>query len=511
MSAEDRMISLENRIAELEQENKRLHETVEYLTRKLFGRSSEKTSALSLGQVSLFDEAEIEADPKAPEPDLKEVQGYVRKRFKGQRMELLKDLPHDKRLCTLVEADRFCEKCETPLVSVGEEFIRTEIEFIPAKIRVIDYYRETFECRTCRKNGDPYIEKSPMPYPVIQHSMASPSTVAWVMHQKFVNALPLYRQEKEWQTLGVNLSRATMANWILAASRDWLTPLVDLMHQRLIKEKYLHADETTVQVMNEEGRKNTSDSYMWVYSSGEYCKYPIRVFEYQPGRSGKYPQEFLKGFNGFLHTDAYSGYRKVHEIKRCLCWSHVRRNFVDALPKDVRSPDATIPSQGISFCNKLFEIEKSLGNLSAEERRSERLKQERHVLDEFWAWINLNKGRILPKSKLSEALNYALNQKDDLLTYLEDGNCSISNNLSENSIRPFTIGRKNWLFSGSPKGAEASATVYSIIETAKANGLNPYKYLYYIFSELPGVQFCQHPEFLEDYLPWNPNVQENCK
>jgi transposase len=197
MSTAEQIATLENRITELELENKRLHETVAYLTRKLYGRSSEKTSALSMGQVSLFDEAEVYADPHAPEPDLKEVQGYIRRKYKGQRAALLKDIPHDKRLCTLAKEDRYCEACGTDLVSVGEEFIRTEIEFIPAKVRVIDYYRETFECRTCRKNGEPYMEKSPMPYPVIQHSMASPSTVAWIMHQKFVNHLPLYRQENE--------------------------------------------------------------------------------------------------------------------------------------------------------------------------------------------------------------------------------------------------------------------------------------------------------------------------
>ena len=511
MSTADQLTTLENRISELEQENRRLHDTVEYLTRKLFGKSSEKTSALNLGQMSIFDEVEIEADPKAPEPDLKEVDGYRRKKFKGQKAELLKDIPHTKRLCTLVEEDRFCEACGTTFVSVGEEFVRTEIEFIPAQVRAIDYYRETFECRKCRKDGEPYMEKSPMPYPVIQHSMASPSTVAWVMHQKFVNALPLYRQEKEWKTLGVSLSRATMANWIMAASRDWLTPLVDLMHQKLLQEKHLHADETTVQVMNEENRKNTSDSYMWVYSTGKYCENPIRIFEYQPGRSGKYPQEFLKGFKGYLHTDAYAGYKKVPGITRCLCWTHLRRYFVDALPKDIKSAEATLLSQGIAFCNKLFEIEKALENLSSEERKSERLKQEKPVLDAFWSWVDSSKGHILPKSKLSEALNYASNQKKELMNYLLDGSCSISNNLAENSIRPFTIGRKNWLFSGSPKGAAASAAVYSIIESAKTNGLNPYKYLYYIFNQLPGVQFGQHPEFLEDYLPWSAEVQERCK
>lgn len=512
MHVSEQMATLENRISELEQENKRLHETVAYLTRKLFGKSSEKTSALSLGQESLFDEAEVEADPKVPEPDLKEeANKYQSKRFKGQRKELLKDLPRTKRLCQLVDEDRVCETCEDELVLVGEEFVRTELEFIPAQVRVIDYYRETFECRTCRKNDEPYMEKSPVPDPVILHSMASPSTVAWVMHQKFVNAIPLYRQEKEWKTLGVALSRATMANWILASSRDWLTPLVNLLHQKMLQEEHLHADETTVQVLKEEGRRNSADSYMWVYSTGQYSKHPIRIFEYQPGRSGQYPQKFLKGFKGYLHTDAYAGYKKVPEITRCFCWSHLRRHFVDALPKDTKSPEATIPSQGIEFCNKLFEIEKSLQDLSGEERKLKRLEQEKPVLEAFWSWVESAKRQALPKSKTSEALTYAQNQKEGLMNYLKDGNCSISNNLAENCIRPFTIGRKNWLFSGSPKGAAASATVYSIIETAKANGLNPFKYLKFIFQDLPGVQFGQHPEFLEDYLPWDPRIQEICK
>lgn len=511
MSTAEQIAALKNRINELELENRRLHETVAYLTRKLYGRSSEKTSVLSMGQVSLFDEAEVYADPQAPEPDLKEVKGYIRKKYKGQRADLLKDIPHDKRLCTLAKEDRYCEACGTDLVSVGEEFIRTEIEFIPARVRVIDYYRETFECRTCRKNGEPYMEKSPMPYPVIQHSMASPSTVAWIMHQKFVNHLPLYRQENEWKMLGINLKRETMSNWILAAARDWLMPIVDLMHKKLLEGKYLHADETTVQVLNEQGRSNTTNSYMWVYSTGKHCKKQIRIFQYQPGRSGKYPQEFLQGFNGFLHTDAYSGYKKVPEITRCMCWTHLRRYFRDALPKDTHSPEATIPSQGVRFCNKLFEIEETLEKLTPEERKLERLKQEKPVLEAFWSWVDSVKGKVLPKSKIGEAIQYALNNKEDFMNYLLDGNCSISNNLSENSIRPYTLGRKNWLFSGSPRGADASAAVYSIVESAKANGINPYKYLYYIFSELPGVQFGQNPEFLEDYLPWSPEVQATCK
>lgn len=503
---------LEKQINKLEKENLILQEKVDFLTRKLYGNKSEQTLSLGIeGQMSIFDEAEREANREAIEPDMKDVESYRRKRFVGQREELLKDIPHEKKLCTLAEEDRFCVTCGDILYSVGEEFVRTEIEVIPAKVRVIDYYRETFECRSCRKKGEVYMEKSPMPTAVMQHSYASPSTVSWVIHQKYELAVPLYRQEKEWEALGVNLSRATMSNWIITCYRDWLSPITKLLHEKLLEQPYLHVDETPVQVLNEPGRKNTTDSYMWVYSSIKESKQPIRFFEYQPGRSGKYPETFLKDFTGFIHTDAYKGYEKVSGITRCLCWSHLRRYFVDALPKDIKSPEATIPSQAIAYINKLFEIEKKLEVLSANGRMEQRLEQELPVLEAFWLWAKTTSMGILPKSKLGQAFAYAFNQKEGLMNYLLDGNCALSNNLAENSIRPFTIGRKNWLFSGSPKGAEASAGIYTLIETAKANGLNPNKYIKYILGDIPGTAFLEHPEFLEDYMPWDPIVQKICR
>lgn len=513
MSEKQLIIQLENRLNALEMENKQLHETVAFLTKKLYGQSSEKTSVLSKNQMSLFNEAEKEASPKAIEPDLGEVKNYQRKKFKGQKAELLKELPHKKILTSLHEDDRYCEQCGTDLISVGEEFIRTEIEFIPAKVQVIDYYRETFECRCCRKNGNPYMEKAPMPYPVIQHSMASPSTVAWIIHQKFVNALPLYRQEKEWKTLGVNLSRATMANWLIISARDWLTPIYERMHQMLLGETHLHVDETTVQVMKEKGRKDTSISYMWVYSTGKYSKRPIRFFEYQPSRSGKNPTEFLNGFEGYLHTDAYAGYNQVPNVTRCYCWAHLRRKYVDAMPQNHSSKEAGITNHGIDYCNKLFALEKQLEHLNTEERKQQRLKQEKPILDAYWSWVDetINSGEYLPKGKLAAALNYTVNQKDGLMNYLRDGDCSISNNLAENSIRPFTVGRKNWLFSGSPKGAQSSAIIYSMVETAKANSLEPYKYIKYIFSNFPGVQYQNNLEFIDDFLPWSDEIQQFCR
>ncbi len=512
METADQFTKLELRIAELELENKNLHETVTFLTRKLFGKSSETSKSLNIeGQMSLFDEAEVEANPTAIEPTLEEVAVVIRKKYKGQRKEKLDTLPHKKVLFKLDSEDLSCPQCSTDLKNVGEEFVRSEVEYIPAQLNVIDYYRETYECRSCKNTDEPYMEKTPMPSPVIPHSFASPSSVAHVMYQKFVNALPFYRQEKDWLNLGLNLTRQTMSNWTLIAARDWLMPIVNLLHQIMLKEKYLHADETRVQVLNEKDRKNTTDSYMWVYGTYKNSKFPIRIFEYHPTRNGDHAKEFLKGYSGYLVTDAFKGYEKVGNITRCYCWSHLRRYFVDALPSDLKKPEATLPTIAIEYCKKLFTIESELESLSPKERKIQRHERIKPVLEAFWLWIEVNKDNCLPKSKLYKAFTYAINQKEGLMNFLEDGNIAISNNLAENSIRPFTLGRKNWLFSGSPEGAKASAAVYSIIETAKANDINPYNYLLYIFKYMPGVRFEEEPEWLEDFLPWSPGVQAFCK
>ncbi len=254
-------------IKELEQQIRLLKEQVDFLTRKLYGTKSEKTSTLEIeGQMSLFNEIESSADPDAPEPDLVEVEKHLRKKkYAGQREELVKNIPHSKVLHTIDASEQICEKCGSTMVKVGEEFVRTEVQFIPAKLKVIDHYRETYECRSCRKRGTPYMEKAPVPYPPVMHSLASASTIAWLIHQKFELGIPLYRQEKEWEALGLNLSRATMANWLLVVYRDWLQHIVHRLKQELLKQHYLHIDETRVQVLKEPGRKNTSDSYMWVY------------------------------------------------------------------------------------------------------------------------------------------------------------------------------------------------------------------------------------------------------
>jgi transposase len=512
------LILLKNRITQLEQENQKLHDTVAYLTKKLFGRSSEKSKALGIeGQLSFFDEAETESDTNVSEPDLSEVKEAIRKKkYKGQRKDKLENLPHDKVTFKLHPDELTCQCCNHGLTPVGTEFVRSEVEYNPATLRVIDLYRETYECRKCKQKGTPFMEKSIVPNPVISHSFASASSIANIMYQKYVNHLPLKRQETDFKNLGLNLSRQTMSNWIIEASKNWLHPLVNLLHKELLQEKYLHADETKVQVMKEKNRKNTTLSYMWAYVSYKDSKTPVRIFEYHPGRSGDYAKAFLndfgeESFKGYLISDAYSGYDKVKNVTRCFCWSHLRRYFVDALPKDVTNPESTIPKQAIEYCNKLFKLEEEMEKFSPNERKNQRQKRSKRLVETFFKWVEENQGDCLPKSKLAAAFVYAGNQKEGLMRFLEDGNIPLSNNLAENSIRPFTVGRRNWLFCGSPRGADASALVYSIVETAKANNLNPYKYLLHIFKYLPGMRFDEEPEYLNHFLPWNPEIQELCK
>ena len=500
----------------LREELKRVNENMEYLIKKLYGRKTEKTAAIDgqliIGEMALeiFNEAEIEADDSVLEPvPFEEPVKRTRKGYK--RKDLFKDLSQQDQIYKLDKSQQTCPIDGSSLSVIGNKFLRSEIKYIPAEISIINIYQESYECKTCKKENRPGIFNPYTPEPVLQHSYATASSVAFTMYQKFVQSVPLKRQEKDWERMGFPLKRGTMANWILKTSEQWLMPVEKKLREELLKEKYLHADETPVQVMNEDGKKNTSKSYMWVYSTSTSANKQIRLFRYETGRSGDYPKEFLKGFKGYLHTDAYSGYEKIKGVNHCLCWAHVRRYFVDASPKDLDSQEGTLPAMGIAYCNKLFEWEKKFKDLPPEERKEKRLEHEKLVLEAFFAWAEKSKTQVLPKSKIGQALNYALNHKGKLQEYLKDGNCVISNNIAENSIKPFTVGRKNWLFCGSPQGATSSACVYSLVETAKANGLNPYKYLEYILSRMPGMNFKDNPNILNLMMPWDSLIQEVCK
>jgi len=501
---------LENTIKDLQNQVSNLTEMILLLRKEKFGSSSEKTSTQIEGQLSLFNEAEVEMDPNSQEPFIERKGCIYKRKTKTTREELLKDLPVEEVPCMIHPDDMVCDQCGSALREIGYVKVRDELEYIPAKVKVIRYMQQACECPACKHKGKPFIRKAFTPKSVLNHSLASPSSVARVMYQKYVNSVPLYRQEKDWEQIGIGLSRATMANWIIRSSEDHLKPVVDRLKQELMSRDILHCDETPVQVLKEDGKKPQTKSYMWLYRSGNDGKHPIVLYDYQPSRNGDHAVKYLKDFKGYVHSDGYSGYNKLTDITRVGCWAHLRRKFVEAIPQR-KDPDAPLTSAeiGLQYCDKLFAIEDSLKDLSSEERFCKRLELEKPVLEAFWCWldsINALKG-----SALGKAVTYAQNQKPYMENYLLDGRCSLSNNAAENAIRPFTVGRKNWLFADTPKGASASAAIYSLVETAKANDLNVYAYLQHLLLYMPGSEWQRYPEELDELMPWAPEVQEQCK
>lgn len=502
---------LQNIIKDLQNQVKNLNEMVLLLRKEKFGSSSEKTPKRNIdGQISLFNEAELEADASVPEPIHHKVKGYLRTDNRTKREELIKDLPIREIICESAPQDQYCLQCGTALKPIGKETVREELEYIPAKLQIVRYIRMAYECPKCKHTDHPYIQKALTPSSLMNHSLASPSSVANVMYQKYVNSVPLYRQEKDWERLGIALTRATMANWVIRCSEDYFTPVINHLRKELLKRNIVHCDETPVQVLKENGKKPQTKSYMWLYRTGNDAKVPIILYDYQPSRKGDHAVTFLKDFKGYVHSDGYAGYNKLNGIIRCGCWAHLRRKFDEAIPgrKD-NGASITSAEIGRDYCNKLFKIEEGLADLSPEERYRRRLELEKPVLEAFWCWLeNLT---VLNGSALGRAVTYAKNQKPYMENYLLDGRCSISNNAAENSIRPFTVGRKNWLFSDTPKGASSSAAVYSIVETAKANGLDVYTYLEYLLLYMPDSDWHNHPENLENLMPWSEAAQMECK
>lgn len=502
---------LENTISSLQKQVDNLTEMIILLRKEKFGSSSEKTPKSQIeGQLCLFNEAELEDPNKCEEPIVQKVDGYYRKPTRTRRAEIIKNLPVREIPCDIPAEDMFCNQCGSGLKLIGYEKVREELEYIPARLQIVRYNRAACECPKCKHTEHPFIKKAESPSSLMNHSLASPSSVANVMYQKYVNSVPLYRQEKDWEHLGLALSRATMAHWMIRCSQDYFTPVIDYLHKSMLSEKVLHCDETPVQVLKEDGKKPQSKSYMWLYRTGQSSSHPIILYDYQSSRSGDNAIRFLNGFKGYLHTDGYSGYNKLENITRCGCWAHLRRKFVEAIPdkRDKNAPRTTAEI-GRDYCDQLFHLEEQMKHLSPEARCAKRLELEKPVLEAFWCW--LDSVQALNGSALGKAVTYAKNQKPYMENYLLDGRCALSNNAAENAIRPFTVGRKNWLFADTPKGATASAAIYSIIETAKANGLNVYTYLEFLLMYMPDTDWCNHPEDLEGLMPWSQMAQEICK
>jgi len=498
----ENVADLKNRIAELEALVKYYEEQFRLAKHKQFGSSSEKGEIPE--QLGLFDEAENTAAPKQPEPELEEIT-YARRKRVGKREDDLYGLPVEVVEHKLPEDKQNCAECGGSLHEMGHD-TRREMEIIPAQIKVVEHKRAVYSCRHCEKHSDHVpIIKAPMPEPVIKGSLASPSAVAHIIHQKYVMAAPLYRQEQDWQRQGIALSRQTMANWVIRSTEDWLEPLYGRMRKLLLARDVLHADETVLQVLKEPGKKANTNSYMWLYRTSGDAEHPIVLYEYQPTRSSAHPKRFLEKFGGYLHTDGYDGYHKL-PVTVVGCWVHMRRKFTDALkmiPAEQRA-DSNI-QKAIDRIAEIFHLETVWKDLPPEERYDLRLTKSKPLAEAFFSWLeSLN---AVPKIPLGKAAFYAKSQHRWLMNVYLDGRTELSNNRAENSIRPFVVGRKNWLFCNTQKGARASSVVYSIIETAKENGLKPFEYLKFLFETVPGATTGE----LDGLLPWGGAVPDRCR
>ena len=468
-----------------------LQEQLNLALAKRYAASSEK---ISPDQVCLFDEAE--ADVPATEDaddDVILVPAHTRK--KRGRKPLPDNLPRIDVIHDLPESERHCDHDGRLLSEIGE-VISEQLDIIPAKIQVIRHIRKKYAC-TCGQ----CIKTAPLPAQPIPKSMASPGLLAHIAVSKYQDALPLYRQETILQRIGVDLPRATLANWMIQAG-TLIQPVINLLRDRLLDYDILQMDETTVQVLNEAGKTAQSKSYLWLQRGGPPDQ-PVVLYDYDPGRGAGVPKRLLAGFTGYLQTDGYDGYNAVVAVNGLThvgCMAHARRKFSEAVKAQGKNKKRGKAHRGLALIQKLYRVEKQARRLNPEERYARRQQQARPVLDDLRSWLDDTLPLVPPTSATGKALNYLHREWDKLIRYLDDGRLEIDNNGAENAIRPFVVGRKNWLFSASVKGVKASANLYSLIETAKANGLEPYAYLRYLFTELPQAETV---EAIEALLPGN--------
>ena len=499
-------------ITSLTLQNEWLLEQLKLSKKKLFGRSSEQAAQLVMDQLSLtMNEVEayifgMNSAGKAPVA----VKAHERKRQSGNVLDVVPEgTPTEVVEHRLLENELTCSACGSQMVEIGKEVRRT-LQMKPAKFWVREDVYYTYACKSCeQETGEANIVKAAKEPALLPGSFASAEAVAYLAAQKFVMYSPLYRLQQEFERQGLKLSRQTMANWLLKASEKWLQPVYDALHKRLCREPVLHADETTLQVLKEPGRSSTSKSYMWLYRTSGCTKQAIVLYEYQPTRKAEHAEYFLQGFSGWLHADGYQGYHKLPgNIRVVGCWAHARRKFDEALqtlPKEMQKD--SLAAIGECYCSRLFKLEQAFAELTPEERYEKRLEQEKPVLDALLSWANEMQAKTAPKSALGRAIHYLLEQWPYLTRYLEDGRLELSNNRAERSIKPFVMGRKNWLFANTAGGAQASAVIYSLMETAKENGLDPYRYLLWILRNAPQLSET-NKAWAESLLP--ANASEEC-
>lgn len=513
----DALAQKDKALADMQTRLDEMTEELKLLRKKLFGSSTERMSNpyVNSDQLTIYPflGMEPEKEPEPVEAEYIEIQGYTKsKKAKSTLKEQFSNIPVKQVFIdSLSDEDKLCPACGTEMQPIGTEIIRREVIHVKPSMYMLEYVGTTYGCPVCKDTEDPqFVKDNKAPAALIKGSYTSPSLTSWILYEKFAKSVPFYRLEKSLEELGAKVSRTTMANWAIQCNSLYFKHLTDYFHRELLKRKYLMMDETPIQVLHEPGKTPESKSYVWLMRSGNDGLPPIVYYRYAPSRSGDVAAELTDGIQPgtYLMCDGFSGYNKLKDVRRCTCYAHIRRYFYEAIPAG-HDRDITNPAvQGVMYCNKLFSYENKYAerHYKPETIKKRRLKDEEPVIKAFLDWAD--KQVVTGNGKFAKALTYLKNRRNDLMTYLEDGHCSLSNNWSENSIRPVTVGRKNWLFSSSVDGAEASMNIYTIIEMAKLHGLNRQKYLEYILEHRPSAEMTD--EELSLLAPWNKDVQEAC-
>lgn len=498
---------------------------IEFLTQQImlmnqrhFGRKSEQSNQIE-GQLTLFDsfnEAEALESPSVPEPEIQEVviSSYKRARRKGQREADLDGLPAriiEHRLSEEELAERFPKGYkELP------EVIYKRLHIIPETFIVDEHHVHVY----ASKDNTGEIIKAPRPKDLFRNSIATAPLVASIINGKYSNALPLERQSRTFRMNGIKLPANTLANWVIRSSDLYLSRIYDRLHEKIYENKVLHADETPVKVrrIGDQQIKGGKESRMWVYRNNpNLTKKPIILFEWQPSRRADHPRAFLMNFSGILVTDGYQVYHILAKEREDLivagCWIHTRRpyaEFIKALQRNENPTEGTIAEEAYRRITEIMQIDNTFDDLSVSDRKKQRQLHLREKVDAYFAWVKMKYEQVTKNSPIGRALAYSINQEPYLRVFLSDGRVPMDNNFAEQAIRPFTLGRKNFVIIDTSKGAQASAILYSLVETAKANHLNPYKYFELLLTELPNHAEDEDPSYLDDLLPWSKRIQKNC-
>ena len=498
-------------LASVRAERDRLIEKIILANQRFFGCKSERVMP---DQLSLFNDMEAAAD-NSVEPVLDEVIINKPRRRGGKRRIDYSALEEVIIVHELPAYDRTCPQCNSALSEFNVEVSYT-LRMVPAHLVAERHERAVYRCDTCcnanAKDGTTpsYILRANMPAMPLKGSFATPSLISYVINGKYVNALPLYRMEYDFLCLGADISRQNMANWVMRTYELWLSRMHARMKEKLLEGDVIHADETVVQVLKEPNREAKQQSRMWLFCAPA-CDNPLYVFEYHPTRSGEVAVRFLSGWSGTLMTDGYQPYFKLGStICNTACLVHVRRKFAEIVKVaggDIKCEEVgSVALEARRRIDKIFAIDSNFDNMDYETRRQKRAAQIRPLMEEFYIWAQARKLEAVPGMALDVALTYAITYWPYVMNVLDDGRLEFSNNLAERAIKPFVIGRKNFLFSDTPRGAEASAGIYSVVTTAKMNGLNPRKYIEWLLTEMPNAKDISDVNFLDSLMPWSASI-----